>query len=565
MKTIMTLTLVAGFATGIATQAAAQPADAPPREAPVVQAVTNAVAPTAASAETPAPQTVPPAQAAETSTNGPATPAMSQNGTNGLRLNFRGVRLDMVLDYLSDAAGFIINKQADVRGTVDVWSKDPLTKDEAVDVLNSVLKKNGYAVIRKDRILTIFSQEEAGKRNIPIINTKELDVDRMDDSDEVAQWIIPVRYASASQLMMNLQTLLPLAESSTLSVNEGANSMLLVATKTNVKRLLKIINALDSSIANVSSIKVYPLSYADAKDLATLITQLFNPQSAGGGGGGFGGGRGNLLNMIAGGGGGFGGFGGGGPGGFAGGFGGRGGGGGGSGRGGGAAANARVVAVGDERSNSLIVSAPAESLDNIEKMVKEIDQPVQDVTEVRVFTLKNADPTELANQFATLFPNDNSSTGTQNPMGFIFGGGRGGFGGRGGGAAASAANKSDRARKMGMVTAVPDPRTSRLIVTASKTLMPQIADMVAELDSAPGKREIVGVYDLQNADPTDVQQILQDLFNRSTVRMNANNNSRSLMGTGNPLTQRATQTIPTVNQGNTFSTGSGRTGGGALP
>lgn len=52
-----------------------------------------------------------------------------------------------VLDYLSDAAGFIINKEADVRGTLDVQGKD-LTREEAVEVLNSALKKNGYAVIR---------------------------------------------------------------------------------------------------------------------------------------------------------------------------------------------------------------------------------------------------------------------------------------------------------------------------------------------------------------------------------------------------------------------------------
>jgi len=45
--------------------------------------------------------------------------------------------------------------------------------------------------------------------------------------------------------------------------------------------MLKIINALDLSIASVSSIKVIPLKYADAKDTATLITQLFHPANRG--------------------------------------------------------------------------------------------------------------------------------------------------------------------------------------------------------------------------------------------------------------------------------------------
>ena len=54
---------------------------------------------------------------------------------------------------------------------------------------------------------------------------------------------------------------------------------------------------------------------------------------------------------------------------------------------------------------------------------------------------------------------------------------------------------------MGRVLAVPDPRTSSIIITASKTLMPQIADMIAELDSDKGRKEVVGYFDLQNADP----------------------------------------------------------------
>ena len=239
--------------------------------------------------------------------------------------------------------------------------------------------------------------------------------DEVERGDEVVTQIIPVKYASVSQLVPNLELLLP--TTATLSANESANSLILVATKTDIKRMLKIINALDTSIASVSSIRVIPLKYADAKDTATLITSLFTSQGSGqGGSSGGGGGRGNLFSMIAGGGG-FGG--GGGPGG--GGFGGRGGGSsggrGGSSGGGGGAAGAKVVAVGDDRSNSLVVSAPADLLATIENMVKEIDQEVTDVTELRVFRLVNADASETADQLAQLFPDPTTSnSGSQNPM-----------------------------------------------------------------------------------------------------------------------------------------------------
>ena len=56
----------------------------------------------------------------QTPTAAPATARL--NGDTGLRLNFRGVPLEMVLNYLSDAAGFIINIKpgTDVKGRVDV-------------------------------------------------------------------------------------------------------------------------------------------------------------------------------------------------------------------------------------------------------------------------------------------------------------------------------------------------------------------------------------------------------------------------------------------------------------
>jgi general secretion pathway protein D len=480
-------------------------------------------------------------------------PVVVETGTNGLRLNFHNAPLNLVLDYLSDAAGFVINKEVDVRGTVDVQGK-ALTKDEAVEVLNSALKRNGCAVIRNGRILTIVAQDTAKTKDLPVISGN--DPDQVEKGDEVVTQIIPVKYASVAQLVPNLELLLP--TTATLSANESANSLLLVATKTDIKRMLKIISALDTSIASVSSIRVMPLKYADAKDTATLITSLFTSQ--GGNQGGNTGGRGSLFSMLAGGGR----FGGGGPGGFGGpggmmGGGGRGGSGGGG--GGGGAAAAKVVAVGDDRSNSLVVSAPADLLATIESMVKEIDQEVTDVTELRVFPLVNADASEIADQLATLFPDPTtSSTGGQNgmtPFSFF----RGGFGGGRGGSASSTAANSDRAKKLGRVLAVPDPRTSKIIVMASKTLMPQIEDMIKELDSEKGRKEVVGYFDLQNADPSDVYNNLQDLFQRNNVR-SQNNNVNPNMGQNSPLYKRAQNNAQTLSSGTSsaFGTGSSRSG-----
>src|SRR5258706_13422814 len=53
----------------------------------------------------------------------------------------------------------------------------------------------------------------------------------------------------------------------------------------------EIVNAQDDSIFGTTSIKVFGLRYADAKELANVIKELFQPtQQQGNRGGGFGGG-----------------------------------------------------------------------------------------------------------------------------------------------------------------------------------------------------------------------------------------------------------------------------------
>jgi type II secretory pathway component GspD/PulD (secretin) len=485
----------------------------------------------------------------------------------GLRMNFRGVALDMVLNYLSDAAGFIIVLETKVEGKVDAWSNQPLTKDEAVDLLNTILNKNGYAAIRNGRVLTIVDRKDAKMRNIPV--KKASDAEEIPKNDQMVTQVIPVRHANAAQLTRDLQPLL--AEYATMTANESANTLVITATSSDVRRMVEIVNALDDSISGTSKIEVFALNFADAKELATVIKELFAPTTTqqGNRGGGFGG-----FGGFGGGPGGFGGGPGGGPGGFggaAGGFGGNNGGGrgGGGGFGGGnrnsaaSTANTRVVAVADERSNSLVVSAPEDMMPEIRILVKRVDVSVADVTELRVFRLQNADPLEISDLLANLFPDD-TKTDNNNQQQFAFRGGGffgGQFGNRGGARAnnnTTQAGDSERMKKKGRVLAVPDQRTASIVVSAAGELMPQIAEIIAELDASPAKKQKVFVYSLENADVQQVEQILRGMFERNSSQMNRNNSANQ----NSALTTRSTAAQNAINQSmnNNNNSGFGNSG-----
>ena len=470
-------------------------------------------------------------------TNDAVSAISAEYGAGGLRINFHAAPLGLVLDYLSDAAGFIINKQGDARGNVELWSKQPVSKDEAVELLGSVLTKNGYSLTRNGRILTIMPSGSVKTADTEIVVSS--DPGLVEKSDQVQTQVIPVRYATASQLVPNLEPLLP--TSATLTANESANTLILVATKTDIKRMLRIVEALDTSLAGSASVKVRLLRYANAKDTASIVTQLFAPQRSnqtlqggsgvgpnfgGPPGGGFAGGMnpdGNNSNNRA------------------------------SSSGRGSVAG-RVTAVSDERSNSLIIIAPADLIAAIDSMVDKLDQPMGELTELRVFRLKNAEPSELADQLAQLFPDENNSNNAQaGDMPFFFPG----AGGPGQGAANdnTSAAASERKKKMGKVLAVADARTSSLIVGAARTLMPQIDAMIGDLDAQQGKREIVSYFELRNADPQDISQNLQDLFSRSG--RSQNNDQNTFLGRNHPLTQRALQNQQSSASSSTASAGTG--------
>lgn len=461
-----------------------------------------------------------PAPAGARETNTPSSSITDEFGAGGLRMNFRDAPLDLVLNYLSEAAGFIVNKQTEIEGTIEVSSKQPVSKDEAIDLISSALNKKGYAITRNGRILTISAIQSAKTADTPVVIND--DPKAVEKSDEVQTQVIPVHYAAAAQLVTNLQVLLP--TSASLSANESANTLILVATRTDIKRMLTIVHALDASMASGSSVKVKPLRYANAKDTATLITQLFSPQNAG---------QTSQANM--------------GNNGFNFNFGGAANGNGPAGSPGALPPGApqqpeprqnsvmrRVVAVADERSNSVVIRAPSDLLRSIDDIVNKIDQQVSDPNELRVFRLVNAVPSELADELAHLFSAETGLTNQENYVANnnlpVFLRGR---------ANPSTQTEADQhARKFGNVLAVSDPRTSSLIVTAPKALMPQIANTVATLDADRGKKEIVSVFNLRNADPQDIYQNLQDLFNRGTAHLENNNNQSGFLGRNNPLTQR---------------------------
>jgi general secretion pathway protein D len=187
-------------------------------------------------------------------------------------------------------------------------------------------------------------------------------------------------------------------------------------------------------------------------------------------------------------------------------------------------AASRVVAVADQRTNSLVVSAPEELMPLIEDVIAQIDGAAADSAQVRVFPLRYADATEMAQIITDAFDVYGSSAQRGG------GGRRGGFRGM---------TQSQRQMEEDMVIAVADIRTNSVVVTAVTEKMKVIEKMVEGLDSDPAKDRKVFIYPIENADAQSVQEILQNMFQgQGGTRRSTTNRSTTTRQTG--ATQRPT-------------------------
>ncbi len=463
----------------------------------------------------------------DASTNAPA-PANEMSGTNGIVLNFHDAPLNIVLDYLSEKAGYIVSSDEELRQKVTLESATPVSKAELSDVLNDMLAKNGYRATFNGRMLTIKRiGDAANSSDVPIFTGS--DPANIPTVDTIRTQIMPVHSLDPQQLLKDLDQLIP--NGAKTSSDEAGSAIIMTAHARDIHHFAEIIKALDGSA--VASVAVFMLKYGDAKSVASELKEVFQSADSNVT-------RANRFNQ---GGGGrmrfnpFGGFGG--PGGF--------GGGGNGGNENEKNPNTEAVFTSDDQVNAVVAAAPPELMPTITNVIQQLDQPSDEITLVRVFHLRHADPTETADELTSLFSNTSNTDQNNRGMGFrFFGGFRGGFGG------GNNNDQSDRMKRQSQVTAV----------AASKTLMEEIAGMIADLDRSDANKMIVTTYDISTADPIDVQSAMQALFQGTSSRTPNNNETSPLELRAQNAANQQTGTAATSFGQNGAGGGGGGVGGG---
>jgi len=157
-------------------------------------------------------------------------------------------------------------------------------------------------------------------------------------------------------------------------------------------------------------------------------------------------------------------------------------------------ARGEVVVTGDEAGRLIVVSAPEAKHALVKKVLDEIDSAQsQEQVVVKVYRLKHAEADDVAEALQTTLQQSASGAGRSSPW-------------------SPWSRYSRRQAPTGQVRISPDSSSNSLVVRASAEDHKRIEDLLKELDVAPAAQYAVRLIPLQNADPEEVENVMERVF-----------------------------------------------------
>lgn len=357
-------------------------------------------------------------------------------------LNFVNAEIEGVARAMSAILNQQFTVDPRVKGTITLYSEQPLSPNEAYLNFLAALRGLGFTVVEVGGLYKVVPEADA-KLQAGVVSIGPNNV----RGDQVLTQVYKLNYENANNLVPVLRPLI--SPNNTINANPGNNSLVITDYADNLQRIAKIIAAMDT--ASSGDVEVIPLKHAVASDIAQLVQRLTD--SAGGQAG--------APGMP------------GAP---------------------GASSSATVMV--DARSNSLLVRAPNPAkLTAIRALVTKLDTPsagANGMGNIWVVYLKNADAVKLAQVLRAAY-----AATQQSANGGIGGGGASpignasnnnaqqNFGGSGATGqsiqATSPVTPSAGPSTGGFVQA--DPASNSLIITAPEPMYRQLRAMIDQLDS----------------------------------------------------------------------------------
>ena len=357
-------------------------------------------------------------------------------------LNFVNADIEAVARTLATISGRSVVVDPRVKGTITLSTERPVAPALALKQFGTALQLQGFALIDSDGLYKIVPDADA-KLQSGTVNagtTNALPV-----SNQVVTQIFKLNHENANNLVPILRPLI--SPNNTINVNPGTNALVITDYADNLRRLGRIVAALD--VANATDVEVIPLRHAVAADMVPLLQKLIESGSTGSAPA-----QGQADNSF------------------------------------------RNTLLAEPRSNSLVIRAanPAR-LALLRSLIARLDTPSSDNAggNIHVVYLKNADAVALAATLRAAVAGEGSSAGGGSPVST----GAASRPSAGGGANAPL-TPSAQPSTGGQIQA--DPATNALIITAPEPQYRQLRAVIDQLDARRAQVYVESLIAEVNAD-----------------------------------------------------------------
>jgi general secretion pathway protein D len=189
---------------------------------------------------------------------------------NGINLSFNNADIDSVVSVISRATNQSIIVDPKVKGKISLNSKQSLTPTQTIDALATALRLNGFALVETPSGFRVVTEADAK------LQSSQTYTSRTNASgDQIITRVFKLNFESATNVVNLIRPLV--SPNNTINALPGNNSILITDYASNISRIEKIIQNVDSP--NNTKVETIPLKNAQAVEVANIINKVLDNSS----------------------------------------------------------------------------------------------------------------------------------------------------------------------------------------------------------------------------------------------------------------------------------------------
>ena len=205
-----------------------------------------------------------------TSFAAPVAPAQSDEIIPAKMINWQGVDVSVVLDIYADLVGRTLIRGALPAAQIVLKTQTPLTKGEVVQAIQAVLAINGIAVVNiGDKFVKVGPVGDANSYGAEF---NDMSATNLPNMGSYITYIRQLKYVKPSVMAPLIMPYAKLPNS--VSPIDDNGILVIRDNAENVKRMLEMIDRIDVSVPTEFISEVIPILYAEAADIASALNSL---------------------------------------------------------------------------------------------------------------------------------------------------------------------------------------------------------------------------------------------------------------------------------------------------